>query len=80
MTKTFDPLETRTADQRAADLARDLPVLIARAQTTAGMGVTLAGVDASAITSIEALASLPVLRKSALVAAPPPTGGVWAAS
>ncbi|MCW1931613.1 phenylacetate--CoA ligase family protein [Pararhodobacter zhoushanensis] len=69
MTKTFDPLETRSADQRAADLARDLPALIARAQTTAGMGQTLAGVDASAITTIESLASLPVLRKSALVAA-----------
>ncbi|WP_127108880.1 phenylacetate--CoA ligase family protein [Pararhodobacter zhoushanensis] len=69
MTKTFDPLETRSADQRAADLARDLPALIARAQTTAGMGQTLAEVDASAITTIESLASLPVLRKSALVAA-----------
>ena len=78
MSKNFDTLETRTADQRAADLARDLPQLIARAQATAGMGATLAGIDAAAITSIEALAALPVLRKSALVASQastPPFGG-----
>ncbi len=69
MGKHFDTLETRSADQRAADLARDLPRLIARAQGTAGLGAALAGVDASAITDAAALAALPVLRKSALVAA-----------
>lgn len=69
MSKHFDPLETRSQDQRAADLARDLPRLVARAQATPGMGPMLAGVDAGAITSIAALAGLPVLRKSALVAA-----------
>lgn len=78
MGKHFDTLETRSADQRAADLARDLPGLIARAQATAGMGASLAGVDAAAITDAAALAALPVLRKSALVeaqAASAPFGG-----
>jgi len=70
MSKTFfDDLETRSGDARAADLARALPRQIARAQATSGMGPALAGVDAGAITSIEALASLPVLRKSALTGA-----------
>ena len=69
MSQYFDPLETRSADQRAADLARDLPALIERAQATAGLGRVLAGVDAHAITDAAALASLPVLRKSELVAA-----------
>ena len=69
MGKHFDTLETRSADQRAADLARDLPRLIARAQGTAGLGAALAGVDAAAITDAAALAALPVLRKSALVEA-----------
>jgi len=69
MNQYFDQLEIRSADQRAADLARDLPQQIARAQATAGMGRTLAGVDAGAITSVEALAALPVLRKSELAAA-----------
>ena len=69
MGKHFDTLETRSADQRAADLAGELPALIARAQATPGMGRSLAGVDAAAITNAEALAALPVLRKSALVAA-----------
>ncbi|HPD93015.1 MAG TPA: phenylacetate--CoA ligase family protein, partial [Pararhodobacter sp.] len=50
MSQYFDPLETRSADQRAADLARDLPALIERAQATAGLGRVLAGVDAHAIT------------------------------
>ncbi|MCC0076082.1 MAG: AMP-binding protein [Rhodobacter sp.] len=69
MNQYFDQLEIRSADQRAADLARDLPQQIARAQATPGMGRTLAGVDAGAITSAAALAALPVLRKSELVAA-----------
>ncbi|MCB1389853.1 MAG: phenylacetate--CoA ligase family protein [Rhodobacteraceae bacterium] len=69
MSKHFDTLETRSADQRAADLARDLPRLIARAQGTAGMGRTLAGIDAGTVVDAAALAALPVLRKSELVAA-----------
>jgi phenylacetate-CoA ligase len=70
MSKTFfDDLETRSADARAADLARALPCQIARAKATPGMASALAGVDAAAITSIEALAGLPVLRKSELTGA-----------
>ncbi len=69
MSKYFDDLETRSADQRAADLARALPEQIARARETSGMGPSLAAVDPKAVTSIEALAALPVLRKSELTGA-----------
>ncbi|MAP15735.1 phenylacetate--CoA ligase family protein [uncultured Sulfitobacter sp.] len=62
----FDDLETRSADQRAADLAQALPQQIARAQSLPGYGEALKGVDASQITSAAALADLPVLRKSEL--------------
>jgi len=62
----FDHLETRSDDQRYADLARDLPQQIARAQALAGYRESLADVDAAAITTIAALAQLPVLRKSEL--------------
>lgn len=62
----FDDLETRSADQRAADLAKALPRQIARAQALPGYGDALKGVDATQITSAEALAELPVLRKSEL--------------
>lgn len=74
----FDDLETRSADQRAADLAKALPRQIARAQGLPGYGETLKGVDASQITSAAALADLPVLRKSELgkaQAGQPPFGG-----
>ncbi|AYE85050.1 MAG: AMP-binding protein [Sulfitobacter sp.] len=74
----FDDLETRSADQRAADLAQALPQQIARAQGLPGYGETLKGVDASQITSAAALADLPVLRKSELgkaQAGQPPFGG-----
>ncbi len=69
MSKHFDALETRSADQREADLAQELPAQIGRAQAAAGYAATLQGVDASAITSVQALTALPVLRKSALVSA-----------
>ncbi|MGP3723015.1 phenylacetate--CoA ligase family protein [Cereibacter sphaeroides] len=74
----YDDLETRSADARAADLARSLPQFIAHAKTTPALGQSLAGVDPASIASIEALASLPVIRKSDLVAAQkthPPLGG-----
>ncbi|MCL4674674.1 MAG: AMP-binding protein, partial [Pararhodobacter sp.] len=69
MNKHFDQLETRSSDQRTADLARDLPMQIARAQATAGMGAMLAGVHPRGVTSVADLAGLPVLRKADLVAA-----------
>ncbi|MDP5218375.1 phenylacetate--CoA ligase family protein [Ruegeria sp. 2205SS24-7] len=74
----FDDLETRSADQRAADLAQALPQQIAHAQSAPGYAALLADVDARAITSVEALAALPVLRKSDLTqaqAAQRPFGG-----
>ncbi|SNS31343.1 phenylacetate-CoA ligase [[Luteovulum] sphaeroides subsp. megalophilum] len=74
----YDDLETRSADARAADLARSLPQFIAHAKTTPALGRSLAGVDPTSITSVEALASLPVIRKADLVAAQkthPPLGG-----
>jgi phenylacetate-CoA ligase len=54
----FDDLETRSQDAREADLATSLPQQVARAR--------LAGVDAASVTSLSALAELPVLRKSEL--------------
>lgn len=72
MTEPYDALETRSADARAADLARDLPVQIGRAQALPGFAAHLAGVGPSAITEPGGLAALPVLRKSALVAAQGP--------
>ncbi|MAS45104.1 MAG: AMP-dependent synthetase [Rhodobacteraceae bacterium] len=75
----FDALETRSADQRAADLAAELPALIAHAKAAApAMAAHLEGVDPEAVTGPEALAALPVLRKSALgekQKAAPPFGG-----
>ncbi|MCX7565584.1 AMP-binding protein [Sulfitobacter sp. F26169L] len=75
----FDDLETRSAEQRAQHLATALPAQIARAKTLGGYAGTLDDVDAQSITSVAALASLPVLRKSDLgkaQAANPPFGGL----
>ncbi|MCE8521585.1 phenylacetate--CoA ligase family protein [Ruegeria pomeroyi] len=74
----FDTLETRSDDQRTADLARDLPEQIARAKSAHGFARLLADVDPAAITDLQALAALPVLRKSELSRAQsehPPFGG-----
>ena len=74
----FDTLETRSDDQRASDQAKALQGQIALAQTAAGYGSSLAGIDASSITSAADLAALPVLRKSDLSkaqAANAPFGG-----
>ena len=65
----FDDLETRSADQRANDLALALPAQIANAQKLSGYSNALGAVDASAIQTIDDLAGLPVLRKSDLVQA-----------
>jgi phenylacetate-CoA ligase len=62
----FDELETRTAEARAGHLAQALPKQIARAKGLGGYAGTLDAVDSAAITSVEALAALPVLRKSDL--------------
>ncbi len=78
MTEFFDALETRSADERAHDLARDLPAQIARAQSLAGYGGGLDEVEAGAVQSLAALAKLPVLRKAEIGRAQseaPPFGG-----
>ncbi|MFP1643744.1 phenylacetate--CoA ligase family protein [Pontitalea aquivivens] len=69
MNQYFDALETRSADERAAALARDLPAAIARAMTAPGMAAHLKGAETAAVTDRAALARLPVLRKSELGAA-----------
>ncbi|MDD9708646.1 phenylacetate--CoA ligase family protein [Seohaeicola sp. SP36] len=66
MTRYFDELETRSPDERAAALAKALPDQIARAKALPGYAGALDGVNPSSITSVEALARLPVLRKSDL--------------
>lgn len=79
MSRYYDVLETRSADERAAALARDLPRAVARALSAPGLAAHLGGVDAAMITSREALAKLPVLRKSDLSSAQkksPPFGGM----
>ena len=62
----FDDLETRSGDERAAELADILPSQIARAKALGGYKTTLADITARDITSATALAHLPVLRKSVL--------------
>ena len=69
MSSYYDDLETRSAAERASALAGALPEQVARAQALPGYAELLAGVDAARITSREALAALPVLRKSELGAA-----------
>jgi len=69
MTEYFDTLETREPAVREAALMSALPRQIAHAQArSAAMGEILAGVQAQEITSRAALASLPVTRKSELLA------------
>ena len=65
----FDDLETRSADARAVDLAQALPRQIANAKSAAGLAAHLGDIDPAQITSAEALAALPVLRKSDLTQA-----------
>jgi len=78
MADPFDALETRSADERAADLATRLPAQLARAKSLAGYGASLTDVDPDAVTNVAALATLPVLRKSEIgkaQAAQRPLGG-----
>jgi phenylacetate-CoA ligase len=68
MSKQFyDSLETRAPAEREAQLMAALPAQVAHAQqATAAFREILAGVDARAIGSREALARLPVTRKHEL--------------
>lgn len=76
---SFDQLETRDPQQRELAQFNLLPGLLQRAVERApGWAEHLAGVDPRAISSRAALATLPVLRKSALKdlqAKRPPFGG-----
>ena len=68
MSDFHDSLETREPAQREAALLAALPGHVARAQqATTGFAALLAGFDASRITSRDALATLPVLRKHELL-------------
>lgn len=64
--KTLDSLETRDPAERERDLMARLPQLVARAQQAPGWAQILDGVDAAGIDSRQALATLPVTRKSQL--------------
>ncbi len=68
MNEHFDALETRDPEAREHDLMARLPEQIAHAKAHAPwFAESLRDVDPAAITSREALAQLPVLRKDALI-------------
>lgn len=69
MTQYYDADETRTQEDRARAIAAALPEQIARAQALPGYAHALAGIEPAEIGDVAALAALPVLRKSELVAA-----------
>ncbi len=79
----YDSGETRDPAERERDLLARLPAQIAHAKACAPAFATLlAGVDAATVTSREALARLPVIRKSELLErqkAARPFGGFAAA-
>ena len=64
----YDALETREPAAREAALLAALPLQVAHAQRHAGaFAASLRGIDAAAITSRAALATLPVVRKHELL-------------
>jgi phenylacetate-CoA ligase len=74
----FDALETRDPDVREREQIAQLPDLIVNAMQAPGWAKQLYGIDPKSITSGSALAKLPLLRKSDLIAlqkADPPFGG-----
>ncbi|QPH53049.1 phenylacetate--CoA ligase family protein [Pontivivens ytuae] len=79
MTTHFDALETRSADERAAQQGSALSALLRHAMEYApGLAAHLGEIDPDAVTDRATLAKLPVLRKSDLGAAQgehPPFGG-----
>ena len=79
MSQYFDEFETQDVEAREEVLFARLPEYLRQATTVSpGLAKHLSGHDADAITGRKALASLPVLRKPALMAAQkanPPFGG-----
>ena len=74
----FDDRDQRDPALREADLFTRLPDVLRSAMTAPGYTAHIAAIDPKTITSRAALATLPVLRKSALPAlhrASPPFGG-----
>jgi phenylacetate-CoA ligase len=74
----YDELETRDPEMRERELLGRLPNVIALALSAPGWAEQLAGVEPNAVTSRAALAALPVLRKSDMLARQkmrPPFGG-----
>ena len=68
MSEHYDALEHRAPDAREAALLRALPAHIAHAKAQApAVARSLAQIDAAAVTSRAALATLPVIRKHALL-------------
>ena len=68
MTDYFDSLETRSRDQRDVDQLAALQQQVTHAKAkTLGYGRLLAEVDPGSLTSLAALAQLPVTRKSDLL-------------
>ncbi|MCR0982377.1 phenylacetate--CoA ligase family protein [Roseomonas populi] len=80
MTGHFDDLETRSPERREAELMESLPFLLARAAAgSAHAARSLSGTAPEDVVSREALARLPVTRKSDLIAAQtadPPFAGL----
>ena len=66
MAETLDDLEARDPAQRERDLMQRLPQLVAQAKRAPGWARILGDIDAASVTSREALARLPVTRKSEL--------------
>src|SRR5213080_1497258 len=64
----YDSLELRDPDARGRDFFSQLPDFLALAMRAPGWATQLAGIDPDAVTSRAALAQLPLLRKSELVA------------
>ncbi len=75
----YDPLETRVRTLRDSEEFAALPKIVARAMRAPGWAKHLAGIDPKSVTSREALAKLPVLRKADIAALQkenPPFGGL----
>lgn len=68
MTPHYDHRETQPHDEREADLFNALPEFVENAMKLPGWARHLDGTDPQILTSREALASLPVLRKPELMA------------